>query len=311
MGENEWQRAAARACKPPGISHTFHHTEERKRPRRPCCVERDSMQQGRKAETILTNLNEDMVPEKMQQYDITIIPELAGETGYTCTPISQDSIRGTNALCCGNRLIMGGDLSYLYLSLSLMILPNCCFVIPILLSGAISPILALIPVLFLLVMISSFFAASCLDPGIIPRNLKPCDSNPETVKIENGVMYKWCRTCHIYRPPRAKHCPVCDNCVDRFDHHCPWVGTCIGRRNYRYFFGFICTTLVNSCYTLTISIILMHSRHKDDDSKVAEAFAHSWYYVVAFAICTLAVPLVGSLVVYHCYLLRTNKTTNE
>ena len=46
-------------------------------------------------------------------------------------------------------------------------------------------------VLFLLVMISSFFAASCLDPGIIPRNLKPCDSNPETVKIENGVMYKW------------------------------------------------------------------------------------------------------------------------
>lgn len=75
------------------------------------------------------------------------------------------------------------------------------------------------------------------DPGIIPRvledeNADADDNNPwrrgramppQTRNIDiNGasVQTKWCRTCQIQRPPRAVHCGVCDNCVDRFDHHC-------------------------------------------------------------------------------------------
>ena len=50
---------------------------------------------------------------------------------------------------------------------------------------------------------------------------------------------KYCTTCDIYRPPRAIHCGICNCCIERLDHHCPWLGTCIGKRNYKYFICFV------------------------------------------------------------------------
>ena len=73
--------------------------------------------------------------------------------------------------------------------------------------------------------------------------------------VVNGRLtkIKYCSSCHIYRPPRTVHCGACGCCIERLDHHCPWIGTCVGKRNYKYFIMFmwslflICLFAIATC----------------------------------------------------------------
>lgn len=107
-------------------------------------------------------------------------------------------------------------------------------------------------------------ATSFTDPGILPRNPSPRSISELAPPLyrnrtEGGhsVVDTWCSTCRIYRPPRASHCPDCDNCVRDFDHHCPFTRNCIGARNYGYFVCFLLSVslslgaLIFSCLVLS------------------------------------------------------------
>jgi hypothetical protein len=102
------------------------------------------------------------------------------------------------------------------------------------------------------------------DPGVLPRNMfkmeiyNNCllDSTREKYYFINGRKFKtkMCITCMIIRPLGTSHCRICNNCVERYDHHCPWVGNCIGKNNYRYFYYFLISFNCLSIISIALSI---------------------------------------------------------
>ena len=164
------------------------------------------------------------------------------------------------------------------------------------------------------------------DPGMVPKILSGYENKqmrkiPLDEKYENGMMrdanrifvtpikthnlrVKFCNNCFIYRPPRTSHCYDCNTCVQRFDHHCPWIGTCVGKRNYRYFFTFV-TSLFTFCLMVFIQIIVAFV---ELDPKEETGFLV--VNILLFIYVLAAMAFTGVLVGFHIYLTINNTTTN-
>jgi hypothetical protein len=61
-----------------------------------------------------------------------------------------------------------------------------------------------------------------------------------------------CPECEVIRTPRSRHCNICNQCVNRFDHHCPWVNNCVGAGNHGWFFAYIVSI---SLYIAIVTIL--------------------------------------------------------
>ncbi|KAG9819621.1 zf-DHHC-domain-containing protein, partial [Aureobasidium melanogenum] len=197
-----------------------------------------------------------------------------------------------------------------------------------------------IPILFAYVFficISSYLHASFSEPGIIPRNLHPqpptpADEDPlaigpsttEWVTVRsfgpnasgNGttameVPIKFCKSCNIWRPPRAHHCRICDSCIETQDHHCVWLNNCVGRRNYRYFLTFVASGTVLGLFllgaSLTHILVWMKRNHSDFGHALNVWRVPAAMCVYSFLIVTYPLSLWG----YHLFLMGRGETTRE
>ena len=153
------------------------------------------------------------------------------------------------------------------------------------------------------------------------RNKNCDDCHEKKIKIIHKGVYKEtkvCLTCNIVKPFRSHHCSDCDNCIIRFDHHCPWIGGCVGKRNYIYFFVFIC--LLNLRLIFIAVFCLIHIVYIFKDVPNEEKNNKNWIaknliglipsiLTIIFIGCTMAFTM--GLMIYHIKLIINNITTKE
>lgn len=127
-----------------------------------------------------------------------------------------------------------------------------------LIANASPPSIAAIGSLLWMFVVGAWFLAATTHPGIIARSdeisaedaAHVAQLRRDVVMPDGRVMpMRWCYHCRVFRPPRAVHCPDCNVCVMRFDHHCPWISQCVGQRNYKYFFAYLWSLTLLCCYT--------------------------------------------------------------
>lgn len=116
---------------------------------------------------------------------------------------------------------------------------------------------------------------------------------------EKPLQY-YCEICKITPGYRSRHCKKCEKCIALYDHHCFWVGCCIGELNR-----------VRFCLYLFFEGLCVWWIFFSSFSGLIEGSEGYGAFVVAIALTGVFGVLIGSLCLFHFYLISAGTTTWE
>lgn len=76
-----------------------------------------------------------------------------------------------------------------------------------------------------------------------------CSTSSNEWRPELTFAQKYCYICENFKPHGTGHCLDCGHCIMEKDHHCLWLANCIGRNNIRFFYIFLFTFILITCYS--------------------------------------------------------------
>ena len=241
------------------------------------------------------------------------------KTSESSEDIMPKRLYGNNALRCNLLGVTGKKYYHMIYAFFLYTIPYVFMIVILILekknTSIIFPII-ITSILYIIQIISTIMGGFS-DPGILPRQRKDYYYNtnrPALKYVINGHIFtlNYCYTCSLFRPPRTSHCSLCDNCVERFDHHCLWLGTCIGKRNYRYFYLLTASLNISALFQFGYSLyyIIFQAkkfRNKEEYNKlVLWGLASLSLYDLLFIIF-----FMGKLFLLHTYLVCNSITFYE
>ena len=121
---------------------------------------------------------------------------------------------------------------------------------------------------------------------------------------------------------RTSHCGICDNCILKLDHHCPWIGTCVGKRNYHYFFFFLIFLNLTQIFVGVFSVVFISAKiafdvkyYKNNGLYKGKEIQISFGNVVVaiWLICYVSISMIFTtgLLIFHINIAKFDKTTRE
>ncbi|ODM99595.1 Palmitoyltransferase ZDHHC18 [Orchesella cincta] len=183
--------------------------------------------------------------------------------------------------------------------------------------------------LLVLVATALMCATIKMDPGVQPKKSEehqqmeseyynknrkgPTPVIRPIVYYGHRSMGNYCFDCKHFKHPRTIHCKYCDRCVVRHDHHCNILGTCVGIRNFAFYFYFLIFSALFYIYIFSFSVgILVKGLREKEAVKAFQSVSILW--ILPLTVVVLLISNLGHILVFpfiYFYITAHDKTAHE